>query len=258
METLLQQYLPSGLSYIALLQPLASVVLTLAVLVVLNPPTSIADTTADKNVPPPSPKGDSAPVAKAPKDLVGTLIANPKTFPYLITAVNIIFPLFSAAWVYHFLFNPPTFHRPTFAEIRESPSLVLDVLFAEVDPEMEWSKDRLIAFYTCLMGAALRYWAYQTLQAFFTFRISIQKDHRLITNGPYKMLRHPSYTGLLMIVPSYITFHALPAGIHIVTLISVILVVIRIKQEERMLEEAFGDEWTQYAKTRWRLLAGMY
>ena len=46
-------------------------------------------------------------------------------------------------------------------------------------------------------GAALRSECYRRLGQQFTFELSIQKDHRLVTDGPYAIVRHPGYTALV-------------------------------------------------------------
>jgi protein-S-isoprenylcysteine O-methyltransferase len=47
-------------------------------------------------------------------------------------------------------------------------------------------------------GLALRWYAIVYLGRFFTVNVAISKDHRLIDTGPYRFIRHPSYTGAIM------------------------------------------------------------
>jgi protein-S-isoprenylcysteine O-methyltransferase Ste14 len=51
---------------------------------------------------------------------------------------------------------------------------------------------------TCLSvgGYAFRRWSYQAMGSNFTFKLALLKDHKLITDGPYQFVRHPSYSGL--------------------------------------------------------------
>lgn len=45
-------------------------------------------------------------------------------------------------------------------------------------------------------ASLLRQWCYRELGALFTFEVTIQPDHTLVTTGPYSVVRHPSYTGV--------------------------------------------------------------
>src|ERR1041385_7191828 len=47
-------------------------------------------------------------------------------------------------------------------------------------------------------GIALRLWSILTLGKFFRVTLTVQESHHVVTDGPYKYLRHPSYTGLLL------------------------------------------------------------
>ena len=49
-----------------------------------------------------------------------------------------------------------------------------------------------------VVGLLLRWWAIVTLGRFFTVDVTIEKDHELVERGPFRMVRHPSYTGVLL------------------------------------------------------------
>lgn len=55
-------------------------------------------------------------------------------------------------------------------------------------------------------GALIRLSCYRTLGRLFTFELSVLKEHRLVTTGPYSFVRHPSYTGaILAIIGGFLT-----------------------------------------------------
>lgn len=56
-----------------------------------------------------------------------------------------------------------------------------------------------------MLSAALRISAFRELGRMFTFELSIVKDHKLVTTGPYSAVRHPSYTGAIGIAFAYLT-----------------------------------------------------
>jgi protein-S-isoprenylcysteine O-methyltransferase Ste14 len=50
-----------------------------------------------------------------------------------------------------------------------------------------------VEFFLCAIGgASLRLWCFKCLQKFFTFNVTVKKDHKLITTGPYSLLVHPA------------------------------------------------------------------
>lgn len=96
-------------------------------------------------------------------------------------------------------------------------------------------------------GIALRWWGVITLGRFFQVVVVIQEGHKLMQNGPYRFIRHPGYTGALLI--------ALGIGIGRDNWLSVAAtivfplaaVLIRTRVEERVLARRFGDEYEAYA-----------
>lgn len=107
-------------------------------------------------------------------------------------------------------------------------------------------------------GLYLRYTAVVGLGRFFTTNVAILHGHRLVEDGPYRVLRHPAYTGLLIALAA--------AGLAMgdgLALLSVLLpaawaLARRIEIEERLLERQFGDAYRAYRNNRWRLLPWFY
>lgn len=62
------------------------------------------------------------------------------------------------------------------------------------------------------MGAYIRWLCYRALGEMFTFEMSIRRDHRLVVDGPYRVVRHPGYTGILMTVTGIIMMYASPVS----------------------------------------------
>lgn len=105
-----------------------------------------------------------------------------------------------------------------------------------------------------IAGLLLRWWAVRTLAQFFTVDIAIQPGQELIRNGPYRLLRHPSYTGALLTVLGF--------GIALGNIVAALLVVVpitaaflwRIRIEEKMLATAFAEQYPAYARDTRRLI----
>jgi len=115
-----------------------------------------------------------------------------------------------------------------------------------------------IVFYTGIgliwAGIALRLWAVMTLGKFFRTTVFLHEEHRLITSGPYRVLRHPSYTGSLI---SFIGIGvALGNWLSVAILVGCLLLIyaIRITVEERALAEHFGEEFAAHKRRTWAII----
>ena len=65
----------------------------------------------------------------------------------------------------------------------------------------------LVGWFFAIFGGIIRLACYCTLGNLFTFELSIHKNHRLITSGPYAVVWHPSYAGLIMFILGYSLCH---------------------------------------------------
>ncbi|KAG9321726.1 hypothetical protein KVV02_006640 [Mortierella alpina] len=144
----------------------------------------------------------------------------------------------------------------------------------------------------CVGGSVLRRWSYSTLGQFFTYQLVIRPGHRLVKTGPYRYLRHPSYTGALFCFGAafpLLLFHGLcevsiqvlsvaisrvtntqyqlptstitsiGGGLWVCVMAKAIsIMTTRIQIEETMLKEHFGKEWDIFASERWRLVPYIY
>lgn len=97
----------------------------------------------------------------------------------------------------------------------------------------------------CGMGFAA--WARRTLGRNWSGRVTIKKEHELVTAGPYRIVRHPIYTGALIAIfgsaCALNRFGGLLAGLLI---LGVFLYKIRL--EERMLDAHFGERYLEYRR----------
>jgi protein-S-isoprenylcysteine O-methyltransferase len=107
-------------------------------------------------------------------------------------------------------------------------------------------------------GLALRMWAVRTLREFFTVDVAIHAGHRLVRNGPYRLLRHPAYTGVLASFAGL----ALCSGSWISAAIIFVPIcgafLYRIAVEERALRAAFPEAYPAYAAATARLIPWIY
>src|SRR4051794_15791045 len=80
--------------------------------------------------------------------------------------------------------------------VAQSQSLRAGVIGLFDFPESDWIP--MIAMGLFAVGLAVRWWAIVTLGRFFTVDVVIEKDHEVVQSGPFRWVRHPSYTGVLV------------------------------------------------------------
>jgi protein-S-isoprenylcysteine O-methyltransferase Ste14 len=103
-------------------------------------------------------------------------------------------------------------------------------------------------------GVFLRNYSIKILGKHFTATVQLQKGHRLITNGPYGIIRHPSYLGaLIALIGSAIFLNSLVGTITAVAAM-MIAYLVRINAEEKMLVNSFGNRYREYQKNTKKLI----
>ena len=96
-------------------------------------------------------------------------------------------------------------------------------------------------------GALLRWWSIWHLGRFFTVNVSVATDHRVVDTGPYRLIRHPSYSGLLLQFAGFgLTLGTLPA-LALVLVLPTLALLHRIRVEEAVLYAHLPDSYPAYA-----------
>jgi protein-S-isoprenylcysteine O-methyltransferase Ste14 len=109
-----------------------------------------------------------------------------------------------------------------------------------------------------IAALAIRWTAVFALEKSFSANFAIRESQKVMRTGLYRIVRHPSYLGLLMV------FVAI--GIHSRNWVSFVVAIVptaaaliyRIQVEEMALREAFGEEYVQYSRVTKRLVPGVY
>jgi protein-S-isoprenylcysteine O-methyltransferase Ste14 len=116
---------------------------------------------------------------------------------------------------------------------------------------------RIIGLALFVVGLTIMIVGQATLWRNYSGLLIIRKDHQLITHGIYRFTRHPIYLGAIMVfigLPVYAA--SLYALLAVLVLIPIILN--RIRLEERLLTEAFGDAHLKYKETTKKLIPFIY
>ncbi|KAI0921519.1 hypothetical protein AcW1_004529 [Taiwanofungus camphoratus] len=125
----------------------------------------------------------------------------------------------------------------------------------------------LIGCFLVCAGSSLRMLCFRALGRFFTFELSVQEGHKLVTWGPYSIVRHPSYTGTLMVASGNLLcwlgegswwrecglqntiWGRLVALLWLVSFVPFFISVpVRIQKEDKIFRKEFGAEWDAWAK----------
>jgi protein-S-isoprenylcysteine O-methyltransferase Ste14 len=97
------------------------------------------------------------------------------------------------------------------------------------------------------MGIAIALWARWSLGQYWSARVTIKEDHKLIETGPYAFFRHPIYSGLdLAAIGSALTIDRWRCGVGVALI--VLGYWIKAKKEESMLAPQFGDVWVEHCR----------
>ena len=109
-----------------------------------------------------------------------------------------------------------------------------------------------------VVGAIVRAWAIHALGAFFTTVVAVQGGHRLVEDGPYRWVRHPSYTGALLSLLGFPLAVGSPLGLLLALLLLPPAFLYRIRVEEAALVGGLGESYRRYIGRTRRLLPGIY
>ena len=103
-------------------------------------------------------------------------------------------------------------------------------------------------------GVMVRQYAIAILGRFFSLSVQISEDHKVVDKGPYRLVRHPSYTGIL------ITFAGLGLAVQSLGALLVLLLFFsisfgyRMYVEERTLLSGLGQDYASYMTRTKRLI----
>ncbi|HMG05340.1 MAG TPA: isoprenylcysteine carboxylmethyltransferase family protein, partial [Chthoniobacterales bacterium] len=104
----------------------------------------------------------------------------------------------------------------------------------------------------------VRWYSIVHLGRFFTVDVAIAADHQLIDTGPYRYVRHPSYTGALLAFIGFAMALRNWASVLIISLPIAFAFLYRINVEERALIQALGERYRAYIKRTKRLIPFVY
>lgn len=103
-----------------------------------------------------------------------------------------------------------------------------------------------------LAGVVFRITAIRTLGRFYSHRVRLQDSHQIVSSGPYRFLRHPAYTGMIVAHAGFVVCFLNPLSLAMLFLVLIPAVILRIRVEEKALFSL--DGYALYAQSRRRLI----
>jgi len=115
-----------------------------------------------------------------------------------------------------------------------------------------------IGFVVFVFGLALRWYSIAYLGRFFTVDVAVQSDQTVIDSGPYRLIRHPSYTGLLLAFYGLALCFANYITLFFLTVPVTAVLLYRMRIEEAALRAGLGESYRQYMNRTRRLIPYVY
>lgn len=108
-----------------------------------------------------------------------------------------------------------------------------------------------------LMGIALRTWAIYVLGGFFAVHAELQAGHRVVSEGPFRYIRHPAYTGIIITFAGLGLAFGSWAAALVMSAIFWAALSYRVRVEEAFLLSAIGSEYQEYMECTGRFVPGL-
>lgn len=107
-------------------------------------------------------------------------------------------------------------------------------------------------------GLAVRWISIFQLGSSFTVDVVVNSSAILKTDGIYERVRHPSYSGILLVVTGFSAIMSSLYSFLVLTVPVFIAVLYRISVEEKLLQSTFGESYSNYKKITKKLIPGIY
>ena len=159
-----------------------------------------------------------------------------------------LMPFFLAGWSHKTpVKRDPRWRWGIALEIAGYLVLVLSVLRAHVVTEPAWRIALSILFFA--LASLLSWTSARTLGRFLRFEAALDDDHQLVRRGPYRIVRHPIYASMLCIFLGIAAILATPASLAVALALFITGTEIRVRIEDKLLAEHFGEEFAEYRRT---------
>lgn len=108
------------------------------------------------------------------------------------------------------------------------------------------------------VGLAVRLWAVMTLGGSFSTFVQVDADQAVVSRGPYRWVRHPSYTGLLLVALGFGLGARNWLSLLICAVVPLLGLLPRMAIEESEMTRVLGEQYRSYQRTTHRLVPGLW
>jgi protein-S-isoprenylcysteine O-methyltransferase Ste14 len=141
--------------------------------------------------------------------------------------------------------------------------IAMDFVLSFLLPKAAISSNKTVVFFfagICLMlaGVTFRWYSATVLGRYFTFDVAIHSGQTLIEAGPYRYIRHPSYSGALLTLLGFGLTLGNWAGLVAALFCLGSAYGYRIPIEESALADALGEPYKEYVSRTWRLVPFLF
>jgi protein-S-isoprenylcysteine O-methyltransferase len=159
--------------------------------------------------------------------------------------------------------NAPALDQHTATQILWSVYLtqlatILEAMYVRYPASLAWTPVAGAALAAMVFGWYLRTHAVLILGASFTWHVHVEPGQKVITGGPYRFIRHPSYAGAWLTYAGTPVFLGCWWSLAFTIPVLTAAFVRRIRLEEVVLERELGQEYTEYSKRTARLCPGIW
>lgn len=116
----------------------------------------------------------------------------------------------------------------------------------------------LVGLFIILLGMAMRLWTRLTIGGIYSGYVQIRVHHVLVSDGPYHYIRHPGYAGFVLMALGLAIGYSSWIGLAAIPLLLLPGLSYRMRVEERLLAEKFGEEYREYARKTRALIPGIW
>jgi protein-S-isoprenylcysteine O-methyltransferase len=108
------------------------------------------------------------------------------------------------------------------------------------------------------LGFLLRHWSIRVLGRYFRTTVEVDRDHRVVRTGPYRYVRHPAYSGIILFFVGYGLMMQNAMALVVAVALPTAALLHRIGIEEAALAQGIGADYRAYQQTTKRLIPAIW